>query len=245
ILLPYLIWRYGLAGFKPSRPVIQIIRGLTMAAGTTAFVIGAKTVDFADAIAILYAYPFLMVIIANLFLKEQAGIAVWIGVIGGFIGVLLVMRPDFDELNMGTIYIFLCAVVISVQMALNRKLSHHSPPLVTACIGAICAAVALSFLLPELWQPVPSAAWPYIGVLIVAGAINQTMLVFSFVYADASTLAPFTYFEIVSAVILGFLMFGTLPTAISWVGIALIVASGIYVARSLHQSNVSRRVTKI
>jgi drug/metabolite transporter (DMT)-like permease len=66
VLLPYLIWRYGLSGLKPARPIIQLIRGLTMAGGTTAFVIGAQTVDFADAIAILYAYPFLLVIIAVL-----------------------------------------------------------------------------------------------------------------------------------------------------------------------------------
>jgi len=245
ILLPYLIWRYGLAGLKPARPYIQLIRGLTMAVGTTAFVIGARTVDYADAIAILYAYPFLLVIIARLFLGEQAGWPLWIGVIVGFLGVLLVMRPDFDQLNSGVFYIFLCAVVVSIQMALNRKLSIVSPPLVTACVGAIVASVALSIILPGVWQPVPVDAWPYIGILIISGAINQTMLVFAFVYADASTLAPFTYFEIVSAVALGYLFFGTLPSLLSWGGIALITASGVYVARALHVRNISRRVPKI
>ena len=245
ILLPYLIWRYGLAGLKPARPWIQLVRGLTMAAGTTAFVIGAKTVDYADAIAILYAYPFLMVIIARLILGERAGWHLWVGVIGGFVGVLLVMRPDFDQLNSGVFYIFLCAVVISIQMALNRKLSSVSPPLITACVGAICASVALSLVLPGVWQSVPAGAWPYIGLLVFSGAINQTMIVFAFVYADASTLAPFTYFEIVSAVALGYLFFGTLPSLLSWGGILLITASGIYVARALHLRNISRRVPKI
>jgi drug/metabolite transporter (DMT)-like permease len=245
ILLPYLIWRYGLAGLKPARPVIQIVRGLTMASGTTFFIIGVKTVDFADAIAILYAYPFLLVIIAKLFLGEQTSWPLWIGVIGGFLGVLLVMRPDFDQLNTGVFYIFLCAVVISIQMALNRKLSIVSPPLITSCIGAICASIALSLILPGAWQTVPPDAWPYIGLLIFSGAINQTMIVFAFVYADASTLAPFTYFEIISAVTLGYLFFGTLPSLLSWGGILLITASGIYVARALHVRNISRRVPKI
>jgi drug/metabolite transporter (DMT)-like permease len=245
ILLPFLIWRYGLAGLKPARPWIQIVRGLTMAGGTTAFVIGARTVDYADAIAILYAYPFLLVLIAKFFLGEKTSWPLWIGVIGGFFGVLLVMRPDFDQLNSGVFFIFLCAVVVSIQMALNRKLGIVSPPLVTACAGAICASVALSLIIPGVWQPVPPDAWPYIGLLIVSGAINQTILVFAFVYADASTLAPFTYFEIVTAVILGYLFFGTLPSLLSWVGIALITASGIYVARALHVRNISRRVPKI
>jgi len=244
-LLPYMIWRYGLAGMKPARPKMQIIRGLTMAGGTTTFVIGAQTVDYADAIAILYAYPFLLVIIAVLFLGEQANWSVWIGVVGGFIGVLLVMRPEFGELNTGTFFIFACAVIVSIQMALNRKLSIVSPPLVTAYAGAVCASVVLTFLLPGSWQAIPDDVWPYIVLLIVAGSFNQTLLVFAFAHADASTLAPFTYFEIVSAVIFGYLFFDTLPSLISWGGILLITVGGIYVARALHVHNISRRGTKI
>ncbi|UCH38666.1 MAG: DMT family transporter [Gammaproteobacteria bacterium] len=245
ILLPYLIWRYGIFGLNPARPWIQLIRGLTMAGGTTAFVIGAQTVDYADAIAILYAYPFLLVIIAVLFLGEHANWSVWIGVVGGFIGVLMVMRPEFDQVNTGTFYIFACAVIVAVQMALNRKLSIVSPPLVTAFAGATCAAIALSLTLPGSWQAIPDESWWLIGLLVVSGAINQTMLVFAFTHAGASTLAPFTYFEIVSAVIFGFLFFGTLPSLLSWGGIALITAGGIYVARALHVRNIPRRVPKI
>ena len=245
LLLPYLVWRYGPGGLNPSRPLVQLIRGLTMAGGTTAFVTGARTVDYADAIAILYAYPFLLVIIAVLFLGERASWAVWFGVAAGFAGVLLVMRPDFAELNTGTLFIFASAVIVSIQLALNRKLSVVSPPLVTAFAGAVCASLALTLLLPGSWQPIPADAWGYIGLLVLTGAINQTLLVYAFVYADASTLAPFTYFEIVSAVIFGYLFFGTLPSLLSWGGILLISISGIYVARVLHVRNIPRRVAKI
>lgn len=245
VLLPYLIWRYGLAGLKPARPFIQMFRGLTMAGGTTSFVIGAQTVDYADAIAILYAYPFLLVIIAVLFLGERANWSVWVGVLCGFSGVLLVMRPEFGKLNTGNFYIFACAVVVSIQLALNRKLSIVSPPLVTAFAGAVCAAITLTLLLPGSWQPIPDSAWWLIGLLVIAGSINQTLLVFAFAHADASTLAPFTYFEIVSAVIFGYLFFDTLPTLLSWCGIFLITVGGIYVARALHVRNISRRAPKI
>ncbi len=245
MLLPYLIRRYGWRGLNPARPWIQLVRGLTMATATTAFVIGAQSVDYADAIAILYAYPFLLVCIAVLFLGEKANWSVWVGVLAGFIGVLLVMRPEFDRLNTGSLYIFVCAVVISVQLALNRQLSIVAPPLVTAFAGAVCAALALSLLLPGSWQPIPADAWPYIVLLVLAGGISQTLLVFAFAQASASTLAPFTYTEIVAAVILGYLMFGTLPSLISWGGIILISASGIYVAHALHVRNIPRRVPKI
>ena len=244
ILLPYLVRRYGLAGLKPARPLIQMVRGLTMAGGTTAFVIGAQTVDYADAIAILYAYPFLLVILAVVFLGEHANWSVWIGVTGGFIGVLLVMRPEFDQLNTGNLYIFACAVIISIQLTLNRKLSIVSPPLVTAFTGAVIATITLSLLLPGSWEPVPDDAWWFIALLVLSGTVNQTLLVFAFALADASTLVPFTYFEIVSAILFGYLFFGTLPSLLSWFGILLITAGGIYVARSFPIRNISRRIPK-
>jgi drug/metabolite transporter (DMT)-like permease len=245
ILLPYLVYRYGAGGLLPSRPLVQIVRGLTMAGGTTAFVIGVKTVDYADAIAILYAYPFVLVILAVLFLRERAGASVWIGVACGFAGVLLVMRPEFERFDSGNLFIFGSAVVIGIQLTLNRKLSVTSPPLVTAFAGAVCASASLTLLLPGSWNAVPDGTWWLIALLVMSGGANQTMLVFAFAHADASTLAPFTYFEIVSAVVFGFLFFGTLPSLLSWCGILLITAGGIYVARSLRVRNISRRVPKV
>jgi drug/metabolite transporter (DMT)-like permease len=132
-----------------------------------------------------------------------------------------------------------------VQLALNRKLGVISPPLITACAGAVCAALVLTPLLPGSWQPIPEDAWFYIGVLVVSGAVNQVLLVYAFAHADASTLAPFTYFEIVSAVIFGYLFFSTMPTMMSWMGIALIVVGGIYVSNALRMRNISRRGTRI
>ena len=244
-LLPFLVWRYGIRGLYPARPWIQLLRGLTMAGGTTAFVIGVQTVDYADAIAILYAYPFLLVIIAVWFLGERADWPVWIGVAVGFVGVLLVMRPEFEQVDRGNFYIFACAVIVAVQMALNRKLGIVAPPLVTSFAGATCAALALLPILPGAWRAIPAVAWWPIALLVIAGAVSQFMLVLAFRHENASTLAPFTYSEIVSAVIFGFLFFGTLPSHASWGGILLITAAGIYVARAMHVRNIPRRVPKI
>jgi len=245
LLLPYLIWRFGVAGLKPARPWMQVIRGLSMAGATTLFVMGTRTVDYADAIAILYAYPFLLVIVAVLFLNERAGWSVWIGVTSGFVGVVLVIRPEFEEINTGAMLIFLCAVVLSIQLALSRRLGAVSPPLITAFSGAVCATITLTFFLPGNWQAIPDSAWPYIWVLILSGTANQVLLVYAFADSDASTLAPFTYVEIIAAVTFGYLFFSTLPSVLSWIGIALIAASGIYVARAQRIATISRRVPKI
>ena len=245
IMLPIVLIRFGRSALKPARPGIQVIRGLSMAAGTSTFIIGVQTVEFADAIAILYAYPFLMIILAVIFLGERVQYFAWLGVIGGFIGVLLVMRPEFKSINTGTLWVFLCAIIISIQLILNRKLGSLSHPFVTSFWGALSASLVLLIFLPFNWQPVNMDKLWLIGVLVVCGAVSQTLIVFSFSKATASTLAPFTYFEIVAAVIIGYLVFGTLPVWISWIGILLISVSGLIVARSLPGRDPPERIAKI
>ena len=99
--------------------------------------------------------------------------------------------------------------------------------------GAVSATMVLSVFLPFYWLPVEMDNIWLIFALIICGAVSQILIVFSFSKTTASTLAPFTYFEIVAAVIIGYFMFGTLPGWISWVGIILITASGLMVAKTL------------
>jgi drug/metabolite transporter (DMT)-like permease len=245
IMLPIVLVRFGRSALKPARPGIQFVRGVSMAAGTIAFVAGVQTVDFADAIAILYAYPFLLVLLAVIFLGEKVHWGGWFGVFGGFIGVLLVMRPEFRTINTGTLYVFLSALIVSIQMVLNRKLGTLSHPLITSLWGAVIASCILSFFLPFNWQPVAADKYWLIAMLIISGAVSQVLIVYSFSKAAASTLAPFTYFEIIAALAIGYLMFGTLPVWISWVGILLIVISGLVVAKSLPGQSLPRRQPKI
>jgi drug/metabolite transporter (DMT)-like permease len=245
MLFFYMSVHSGSQLLRPKRPLVQIFRGICMAGATTTFVLGAITVDYADAIAILYAYPFLLLVIAILFLGEKASWLIWFGVFTGFAGVLMVMQPQFNQINTGHIFILICALIVAVQMALNRKLGSVSPPLQTAFWGTVTASLVLTPFLPFNWQTIPDSSWWLIAVLIVSGAINQTMLVFAFSKANASTLAPFTYAELIAAVLFGFLIFDTLPGWMSWLGIILISVSGLIVARLHSLSTLPRRLPRI
>ena len=245
IMLPLVAWRFGRSAFRPARPWMQLLRGFTMAGSTTAFITGARTVDYADAIAILYAYPFLLTVLAVLFLGERVRLIGWLGVAGGFVGVLLVMRPDFSGISIGSLFVFLCALIVSVQMILNRKLGTFAHPLITSFWGAVGATLLLTPMLTTAWQPFDSQEILWMFVMIISGGLSQTLIVFAFARTEASTLAPFTYFEIIAAVIIGFVFFGTLPELFSWIGIALIFACGLMVARSVSQSTTPRRQPKM
>jgi len=232
VMFPVVVWRFGRAAFRPARPAMQVMRGFTLAAATVAFVVGARTVDFAEAIAILYAYPFLLMLQAVWLLGERAHWVGWMGLFGGFAGVLLIMRPDFSGINTGTLYIFACALIVSIQMVMNRKLGSYSHPLITSFCGAVAATAFLTPLLGGLWSAIDTREMLVIALMIISGAVSQTLIVFAFAVTEASKLVPFTYLELVAAVVIGFAVFGTIPDLISWTGLALICVCGVIVART-------------
>ena len=172
-------------------------------------------------------------------------VSAWAGVAGGFAGVLLVVRPSFEGVGLDAVLVLCCALLVTSQLIINRKLGGFADPLATSCYGAGIATLVTSAALPWLWQPVPASDWWILALLAVLGAVSQTAVVLAFARTPASDLAPFTYTELISAVLFGFLLFGTLPDWISWTGIALICLSGVAVARAMAMRNVPRRVPRI
>jgi drug/metabolite transporter (DMT)-like permease len=241
VLIPLAFWRAGWQAISPPRRVIQIIRGVLLAVGNVSFIIGVQYVDFADAIAILYVYPFLMILFAPLVLGETIARSAWIGVVGGFTGVVLVMRPDPFDLDIYAMLIVITGLMISFQMLINRKLGVLADPIVISMWGGLVATLSLTPFIYDIWVPV--AAWPYMTLIALAiiSALAQVFMVMGFARGTAGLLAPFTYSEIVSAVIVGLVFFGTWPDIMALAGIALIIASGIVVARAQGQLTLRRR----
>ena len=240
IMLPVVLWRFGKASFRPARPVFQILRGFTMSAATVAFIAGARHIEFADAIAILYAYPFLLTIQAVVILGERVSWNRWLSIFGGFAGVIIIMRPDFSGINIGYLYVFICATIVSVQMTMNRVLGSYSHPLITSFWGALGATLLLIPALGGIWQPIDSREIVLVVLMVISGAVSQTLILFAFAKAAASTMAPFTYFELFAAVVFGYLFFDTIPDIISWLGIGLIFACGILVVKSYSSGDATQ-----
>jgi len=245
IMLPIVLWRQGVHIARVPRPRMQVLRGLCMAGSTICFITGARTLPYADAIAILYAYPFFLTLVAPVLLGERVSLAAWAGVTGGFVGVLVIMRPSFDGIGTDALWVLACAILVTSQLVINRKLGAVADPLVTSTYGALIATLATALALPWLWQPVAAEHWGILALLGLTAAISQTAIVLAFSRAPASDLAPFTYTEIVSAVVFGWLVFETLPDWQSWAGIVLIIASGVAVARAMAMRTTPRRVPKI
>ncbi|XDZ66633.1 DMT family transporter [Alphaproteobacteria bacterium LSUCC0684] len=231
LLLPLALFRHGWRVLRPRRPLVQIIRGLTLALGNMAFMYGVQYVDYANAIAIVYVYPFIMVSLSTWVLGESVSQKAWLGVFGGFCGVVLVMRPEVAGIDLNGLFIVFTGLMVAIQMLLNRKLGVMMDPVIVAVWGAFTATILSGFTLPFVWgMPTKSEMILIMGLALMT-ALSQTLMIFAMSLAPAGRIAPFTYVEIVAAVIIGLIMFGTVPDAISWIGMVLIVASGIMVKR--------------
>ena len=140
-------------------------------------------------------------------------------------------RQDLAALDTGAIFILFTGFTVAVQMLLNRKLGSESDPLLVSMWGAVVASVALSVSLPFVWQ-IP-AGYQILLVAFIGGlsAFSQTLMIVAMAKAPAEEIAPFTYFEIVAGIIIGIVMFGTLPDGWAWAGMALIAVSGIAVKK--------------
>jgi drug/metabolite transporter (DMT)-like permease len=121
--------------------------------------------------------------------------------------------------------------MVALQMLFNRKLGVLSDPIVVSLWGALAATAALSLSVPFVWQIPTTGQMLVIAALAVLTALSQTLMITAMSMASADRIAPFTYFEIIAAVIIGLAIFGTLPDMLAWLGIALIITSGTVVKR--------------
>jgi drug/metabolite transporter (DMT)-like permease len=232
VLLPIAVWRYGRQVVSPPAAPAQFLRATLILGATLSFVFSVRYLPLANTVAILYIYPFLVALLSPWLLGERASPATWFGVAGGFIGILIVMRPDLGVINVGTIAAITTGLFYAFHIIFTRKLANAAPALVSNTYMALVALVLISPLAWAWWQPV---SLDQAAVLFVMGAINAVshlLIIGAFARASAPALAPFTYSEIVVAVGWGFLFFGDIPDAMTFIGIAVIIASGVTVSQS-------------
>ena len=235
IMLPFALPYHGLSVFRPPQFGLQALRIVFMLVGTWCFVTGVADMGYADAIAILYIYPFVIIALSPFFLAERVSTAAWLCVATGFAGVLIIMRPTFDVTGLPALFILAAGIILGCHLVMSRILVKARSPLVTSTFTAVGITLITSFAMPFLWQPITLHE---LGLIIAMGAVSaasQYAMLWAFSRAEAPTLAPFSYTEIPAAAAIGIIAFGERPDAVAWVGIALIIASGVVVARLSHR----------
>ena len=229
-LLPLLALRFSWVDLVPRRPGFQGLRAVLMLLSSLLFFSALARLPLVDVLALFFVSPLVVTALAPIVLRERIGWRRVVAVAVGFVGVLVLLRPDLGAFEPFALVGLAAGVVHGVYLLVTRKLAGTAPPLVTLTYSALLGAAAMSaWVLPSWLAPTPRD-WLVMVALGAAATLGHYLVIKAFDFAPAAWLAPVGFAEIVGATLVGFVAFGDLPDAISWVGIAVIVGSGLYIS---------------
>ena len=234
--------RLGLSLVRTRRLRVQLARGLLLAGSTLFFVFGIKQMPLAETSSITVIAPVLVRLMGSFFLKERVETARWLAVAGGFAGVLIIIRPGGGVFTWASVLPLCCAVCFASYQILTRKLANLESPYTSIFYSGLVGSVVMSLTLPYVWIQPQSLIHGLMFVLIgIVGGLSHLVLIKAYDYAPASTLAPFSYTQLIWVTLSGYLVFGHFPDRWSLVGIAVIMVSGIYIATHQQMSDRQQR----
>ena len=228
--LPFMFFFFRKNLTWSTQPKLQIFRGLTLLFANILFFYSISIISMAKALTLAFVAPLITTALSPIFLGEKVGVRRWSAVIIGFVGSLIVIQPGFIEFNLASISALGTGFFYGIYLVITRKLHSSDSPLLTLLLTGVVGAVLASFFVPVVWINPTFNQWSLLALMGIFACLGHLFLILSLKYADASKLAPFGYFEIVTNVILGYYFFGDFPHYWTWVGLAIIVCSGIYIS---------------
>ena len=228
--LPFMFFFFRKNLTWSTQPKLQIFRGLTLFFANVLFFYSISVISMAKALTLAFVAPLITTALSSIFLGEKVGIKRWSAVIIGFVGSLIVIRPGFIEFNLASVAALGTGFFYGIYLVITRKLHTSDNPLLTLLLTGLVGAAIGSFLVPVVWINPTFNQWSLLALMGIFACLGHLFLILSLKYADASKLAPFGYFEIVTNVMLGYYFFGDFPHYWTWVGLAIIVCSGIYIS---------------
>ena len=219
----YLVWT--------DKPKLQLIRGLILLTANISFFYSISVISLPKALTLAFVAPLVVTAFSPFFLGESVGYRRWAAVIIGFIGSLVVIRPGFLEINLASLAALGTGIMYGFYLIITRKLSTSDNPLLTLLLTGVVGAIIATTFMPFVWVSPTFNQWSIMAAIGLFACIGHLFIILSLKYADASKLAPFSYFEIVTNIIIAYYFFGDFPDSWTLLGLFIIVFSGIYISR--------------
>jgi S-adenosylmethionine uptake transporter len=218
---------------------IVIFRSLIDVAVTLMFLVALIHMEIANLTAILQSVPLAVAILSVLFLGERVGIRRSTAIIAGFIGVLLVVQPSPANFTAYEALALIIVVALAIRDVLTKRIPAHVPIFIVALanagyvsLGGVMLGLYQGFVWPAPWQ------WALMCSASIVLASGYLLMVATLRSGDLSATAPFRYSNVVFAILLGMVFFAEFPNLEAYLGMALIVAAGLYTA---HRDVITRR----
>lgn len=228
---------------------LTVLRTLLHVTSLTAFVASLRFLPLADAVAIIFVLPFVMLLLGRLFLGEEVGPHRLAACGVGFLGTLMVVQPSFAEVGAPALLPLLSAALFAFFMLVTRQVARDADPLVLQAASGVAATALLAplvlagavFAWPDV-APVPLGGRqiPLLALLGVLGTGAHLMMTWALRFAPSATIAPIQYLEIPMATLIGYLVFAELPNGLALAGIVVTIAAGLYVVHREHRTARTR-----
>lgn len=231
VVIPLALAKAGSGFWRTRRPLLQLARSLLLLVATLCFFLALRFIPLAEASAVSFLAPLFIVLLSGPLLGEHVSRPRWAAVGAGFVGIVLVTRPGSAAFHPAALLMLGMALANALYQMLTRKLivdSVYTTLFYSASAGAVGFTALLPFLDPH---PLPGwfdAMW-FVALGVFAG-LGHWCMISAFMRAQASQLTPFTYAQMTWPLLFGYLFFGQFPDAISFAGIAIIGAAGVWLA---------------
>ncbi|MDR3472926.1 MAG: DMT family transporter [Devosia sp.] len=215
----------GIKILRPSRTWLLMAQALAMSVTLVCAYIAFATIPLAEASAVMFLQPIIMVVIAHFALGERGGTKGWAAVVIGFLGVLLIARPSGLAMGQGMLMALAAAVLSAIGVLLIRPLSRDNNSL-TISVAYMLVSTAIFGPSLAFWWATPTPA--QLAGLIVMGLVSgaaQFLMVLAYRYASVTTLGPVQYVNLLGSIVVGLLWFNEVPGLLTLLGVLVVMAS--------------------
>jgi drug/metabolite transporter (DMT)-like permease len=223
--------RFGVSLVRSATPGWQVLRSAIHLGSMICFFTGVKYLPLAKASSISFLAPFFVALLAWPILGERMTPGRIGAVIVAFIGALVIIRPGSAVFHWASLLMLGSALCYALYQILTRRVTRKDSAETSAVYSALVGTVVMSLVVPFVWTR--PATWTDAGLLFSLGIIGGTAHYFvarAMTYAQANIVAPFGYWQLMGAVVMGYLISGYLPDAFTWIGAGIIVCAGVYIA---------------
>lgn len=244
VLIFLLAWR-----LKALRPLGTLankpltMRVLAEICATVVYILALAVVPLAIASAVLQFMPLAVTLGAAVFFGEPVGWRRWSAIVAGFIGVMIIIRPGVDGIDVSSLLMLASVVFAAARDLFTRRVPSHIPSIYVTLATTVSITIAGALLIVPLggWQPMTLRAVSHLALASVFLLVGYQSIISTMRIGEISFIAPFRYTGLLWAVLLGFVFFGNLPDIYMLLGAAIVVLSGIY---TFYRENIRRAKEK-
>ncbi|MGB2200281.1 MAG: DMT family transporter [Pseudooceanicola atlanticus] len=213
---------------RTEQPVVQILRGVILAAEICVMVKGFDLLGLVESHAVFVSYPLLVAALSGPILGEAVGWRRWSAIGVGFVGVMIVLQPGFGVFAVEALVPLAAALMFAVYGLLTRYAARKDTSATSFFWTGVTGCVVMTIVGIWSWTPMDAGASAWMALLCLTGALGHYLLIRTYEVAEASAVQPFAYFQLVFAALIGLTIFGeTIKTNVA-IGAAIVIAAGLF-----------------